>query len=92
MSEAVRVLITGRVQGVGFRDAALRQACRLGVVGWVRNLVSGQVEAHIQGDNPLVMQMVDWCRQGPPGARVDELVTRPVEIESLSGFSRLPTA
>jgi len=65
-----RVLIEGMVQGVGFRYAMQRQADRLDVVGWVRNLPDGNVEAVLEGNRADVERLVDWCRQGPPMAEV----------------------
>lgn len=67
------VLVSGRVQGVNFRDATRRQARALGVTGWVRNKADGRVEAVFEGEEAYVRRMVEWCRQGPPVARVDEI-------------------
>jgi acylphosphatase len=61
------------VQGVGFRYQARARAESLGVVGFVRNVSDGSVEAAFEGDGELVESMVDWCRHGPRGARVDDL-------------------
>jgi acylphosphatase len=69
--KAFRLIISGRVQGVWFRASTREVAQRLGVIGWVRNTPDGSVETHIQGDDEAVEQMLAWCRQGPPGARVD---------------------
>lgn len=68
-----RLLITGRVQGVAFRWETQRAAARCGVTGWVRNLPDGRVEAVVEGPRQQVNQLVDWCRRGPPAARVDAL-------------------
>lgn len=73
MRHELRVLISGMVQGVGFRHAAYRQALRLGLCGWVRNLPDGRVEALFQGERPIVEQMLAWCRNGPALARVDHV-------------------
>ncbi len=65
------VIVRGRVQGVGFRyDAAVR-ARSLGVGGWVRNRSDGTVEAVFEGPGDRVESLLDWCRRGPAGARVD---------------------
>jgi len=64
------VWVSGRVQGVWFRDACAREATALGVRGWVRNLADGRVEAVFEGDEPAVAALVEWCRTGPPRARV----------------------
>lgn len=73
MNERVRarILISGRVQGVAFRWETQRTAQRIGVSGWVRNLVDGRVEAVAEGSSRKVNALVDWCRTGPPAARVD---------------------
>ena len=71
----VELHIHGRVQGVGYRYAALRQAGRLGLRGFVRNREDGSVEAVAEGDEQSVADFVAWCREGPRGAavtRVDE--------------------
>jgi len=69
----MHVIISGRVQGVFFRVETQRAARRLGVTGWVRNLPDGTVEAVLEGSRGQVNAMLDWCRQGPPSARVDDL-------------------
>jgi acylphosphatase len=84
---ATRVLIGGRVQGVGFRWAVMAEALRLGVVGWARNLDDGRVEVHSQGEAGAVAALATWLRTGPPGARVTECVEQPVAPEEgLVGF------
>lgn len=67
---AVHVLIMGRVQGVGYRAWAARQANAFGLSGWVRNLSSGDVEAVFSGPSDKVAGMLERCRQGPSWARV----------------------
>jgi acylphosphatase len=67
---ARHLVVQGRVQGVGYRDAAVQQAFAQGIKGWVRNRGDGTVEAHVQGDADAVDGFVAWCRQGPPLARV----------------------
>jgi acylphosphatase len=69
----VRVVVTGRVQGVGFRYATVQRARSLGLGGWVRNRLDGSVEAVFEGPPERVRSMVDWCRRGPRGARVERL-------------------
>ncbi|MEA5121998.1 MAG: acylphosphatase [Propionibacterium sp.] len=67
---AVQVVVTGRVQGVGFRWSALDRATALGVAGWVRNLRDGSVEAWVEGPADAVATMVEWLREGPAWASV----------------------
>jgi len=85
---AARFLVSGRVQGVGFRFATAREARALGVRGWVRNLPDGRVEILAEGMASAVAALLDFCRQGPPGARVDELEV--TEISPGSADDRRP--
>lgn len=81
---AKRLLISGRVQGVGFRESMCREAERIGALGWVRNRHDGCVEAVIAGDAEATAALLRWARRGPPAARVDG-----VEVEEIDGaFSR----
>lgn len=66
----VRVVVSGRVQGVAFRDSTRREAERHGVAGWVRNLPDGRVEALFDGPAAAVEALVHWCHRGPPSAQV----------------------
>ncbi len=83
---ARRVLISGRVQGVFFRDGMRRQAIRHGVGGWVRNRPDGTVQAHLEGAPDAVAALVLWCRRGPRGAEVDDLQVTVAEPEGEAGF------
>ena len=65
--------ISGRVQGVSFRFYTRDLAASLGVSGWVRNLPDGRVELLAEGEESAVEQVMDFCRKGPPGARVVEV-------------------
>ncbi|MCB5181717.1 acylphosphatase [Streptomyces antimicrobicus] len=65
-----RVVVSGRVQGVYFRDSCRTEALAHGVTGWVRNLPGGQVEAVFEGAEDAVARMVGWMRTGPPTADV----------------------
>lgn len=68
-----RVVVTGRVQGVFFRDSCRHQARRLGLAGWVRNRGDGRVEAAFEGEEAAVAHLVAWCGNGPAGARVSSV-------------------
>lgn len=68
-----RVLISGKVQGVGFRYALADLARELNIQGWCRNLPDGRVEAYIQGPVPVINQLLDWMEQGPAGAIVEHV-------------------
>lgn len=83
---AVRVLLEGRVQGVGFRWHTRLEARAIGVSGWVRNLEDGSVEAHLEGDADRVAELLEWLKSGPSGARVDECHVKPSQAMRNQGF------
>jgi acylphosphatase len=87
-----RLIIEGRVQGVGYRYWAERAANELGLVGWVRNLRDGRVEMIVAGDADQITRMVEACRQGPRSARVEQVREFPQEDEGWPDFSTRPTA
>jgi acylphosphatase len=72
----VHLKIQGRVQGVYFRAAAVNQARRLGLTGWVMNCYDGSVEAVAEGIRAKLEELVRWCHQGPPGAVVKQVHTQ----------------
>ena len=79
-----RVVVRGRVQGIGFRAWAEVTALELGVEGWVRNCRNGSVEAVLAGSEEVVLTMIEACRQGPPGARVEAIDQRDAEVDDLA--------
>ena len=81
-----RCVVSGRVQGVFFRDSTRRQAEKSGVAGWVRNREDGTVEAVLEGDDDAVERIVDWVREGPGHADVERVEVAEEEPEGLSGF------
>lgn len=90
---ARRLLVEGRVQGVGFREAMCEVARVHGVRGWVRNRRDGAVEALVQGGDDAVARVVAWARRGPPSARVDRFDVESTEVDaSLRTFARAATA
>jgi len=66
----VHLIIEGRVQGVWFRDSTRKEAISRGITGWVRNLPDGNVEVVAEGEKDMIEELVAWCHQGPPYARV----------------------
>ena len=93
MALQARLSITGRVQGVGYRDWAVATGQRLGLSGWVRNRTDGSVEALVIGEDEVVGRMIEACRRGPALARVDAVDIEPVDLDVLpTGFTRQPTA
>jgi acylphosphatase len=77
-----RVLVSGRVQGVGFRMATIERARSRGVAGQVRNRADGAVEAVFEGEADAVDALIAWCSRGPTGARVDDVK---VDLETPTG-------
>ena len=82
--ERVHLLISGRVQGVFYRASTEAKARELGLGGWVRNLPDGRVEAVAEGPRAMLEQLVAWCHQGPPAARVGHV--EPVFSEASGEF------
>jgi acylphosphatase len=72
---SVRLLVTGKVQGVYFRFNLQQIAKKNYVVGWVRNLLDGRVEAFLEGNKGDVDKVIEWSKMGPENARVDEVKT-----------------
>jgi acylphosphatase len=81
----VRVVVSGRVQGVWFRESTRQRAAELGVTGWVRNLRDGRVEALFQGDAHAVAAALEFVSQGPQLARVTD-----VEVDEQEAGEALP--
>jgi acylphosphatase len=89
---AARLVITGLVQGVGFRAWTRREADRRGLRGWVRNRSDGSVEALLIGEARAVDAMVDACGQGPGMAQVDGVSRAPAEDDGSKAFAERGTA
>ena len=81
------VVVRGHVQGVFFRDETRRRARSLGVSGWVANRPDGTVEAVFEGRRDAVESMVEWCRRGPSGARVDDVQAAWEDPRGEDGFA-----
>jgi len=79
----VRVLISGKVQGVFFRAYTKEKADELGLVGWVRNTKDGRVEAVFEGAKEKVEAMIKWCRKGPPGSKVKKVEISRDEVDKV---------
>lgn len=92
MEIRVRVIIEGRVQGVGFRDWTRRQARARGLSGYVRNLKGGGVEAVFCGDDSAVNDMIGLCREGPRFAVVTRLEILPLVTGAWMDFTIEPAA
>lgn len=81
-----RLVISGRVQGVFFRDSLRSQAAGAGVAGWARNAEDGTVEAVLEGAPEAVQAVADWCARGPSRASVLGVASSDEAVEGLEGF------
>lgn len=82
----VRVVVSGVVQGVFYRSSCAAEARRAGVGGFIRNLADGNVEAAFEGHSAAVEGMVQWCRSGPSGARVERVLLHEEELTGERSF------
>ena len=88
-----RIVVSGRVQGVGYRDWVVRAAQRGRLIGFVRNLRDGRVELIASGSDEALAELIEACHQGPPLARVEHVETAPAELDkSVKGFTKRFTA
>ncbi|MDT8757773.1 acylphosphatase [Sphingomonas psychrotolerans] len=88
-----RILVSGRVQGVGYRDWVVRTAQRTGLTGWVRNVRDGRVEILVSGDDDKVAKLIEGCHEGTPLARVEHVEAFSAESEKQTkGFTKRFTA
>ena len=85
--EAVRAVVRGRVHGVFFREETVRRAQGLGAMGWVRNEEDGSVRVHAEGPEEAVEELVEFLREGPPRARVEEVEVEAVKVEGHEQFA-----
>jgi acylphosphatase len=82
-----RVLVSGRVQGVFFRDSCRREAQAARVAGWARNLPDGRVEVCLEGEEDAVERVIKWCHDGTPWSRVTSVEVSDEEPQGSTGFS-----
>lgn len=73
MKARAQIFVTGRVQGVFFRDFTRDNCLKLNLTGWVRNLADGRVESMVEGEKERILQLIEKLKQGPPAARVKEV-------------------
>ena len=86
---AVHIIIYGHVQGVFFRASTQTQASALGVTGWVRNLQDGTVEVYAEGNQNALNRFIEWCRKGPPSAKVSRCDLDWIAPKAISNFKIL---
>ncbi|WP_375397363.1 acylphosphatase [uncultured Sphingomonas sp.] len=92
MSVMQRLLVSGRIHQVGYRNWTVKTAQALGVTGWIRNRNDGRIEILACGEPDAVTALIDACRQGPPQARVDHVEAVPEEGRPVKGFTKRFTA
>jgi len=84
--KTIRIIVTGKVQGVYYRASAKNMADKLGITGWVKNLPDRNVEIHASASETSLGKFIAWCWQGPPGAEVKEVVTEVIPDERFTDF------
>jgi acylphosphatase len=87
MLRTVSITVTGRVQGVFFRQSTKEKATSLGIKGEVRNMPDDTVQVIATGTSRQIDQLIEWCRQGPPKARVEDVITKELPLQSFEKFS-----
>ena len=84
--KTIRLTVKGKVQGVYYRASAKNKASELGITGWIKNLPDNNVEIRATSDDDLLKQFIDWCRQGPSRAIVNELIIEELPFEPFKDF------
>jgi acylphosphatase len=84
--QRVHIWVSGRVQGVFYRQSAVQEATRLGLSGWVRNHVDGRVEGVAEGSPEAVGAWLAWCNRGPAAARVESVLVKDEQPAGERGF------
>jgi acylphosphatase len=87
--KTIQLLIQGKVQGVFYRASAKEKADKLGIRGWVKNTEDGDVAILCQGPEMELGEFINWCRQGPPRARVEHIELKEITAALQSGFTIL---
>jgi acylphosphatase len=84
--KTVRLTIKGKVQGVFYRATAKDVADQLGIKGWIKNLPGNNVEIRATSTQESLQEFVNWCKEGPPKARVDEVIVEELELQEFNDF------
>ena len=84
--KTIRLIIKGKVQGVFYRATAKDVADMLGIKGWVRNLPDDNVEITATATEEMLQKYIDWCKQGPPRARVNDLIVEELNLQQFKDF------
>ncbi len=85
--KTAHLTVKGKVQGVFYRVSAKKEADRLGITGWVKNTAAGDVEIVASGEEEALLRFIRWCKEGPPKARVIEVVATFQHEPSFSAFT-----
>lgn len=83
---AFEIIVKGKVQGVGFRYFVKTKADMLGIKGWVKNKINGDVEIHAEGEKNAIDTLIDYCRQGPSSAVVKNIVINEDYVMNFDNF------
>ena len=84
--KTIRLTIKGKVQGVFYRATAKDIADQFGIKGWVRNLPNNNVEITATAAEELLQEFIAWCKEGPPRAKVDDVIVEELNLEEFNGF------
>ena len=84
--KTIRLIIKGKVQGVFYRATAKDIADQFGIKGWIRNLPDNNVEITATATEELLQKFIAWCKQGPPRAKVDEVIVEELNLKEFNGF------
>jgi acylphosphatase len=82
----MRIIISGKVQGVYYRQSTREKSMQLGISGIVKNLTNGSVEVIASGTSDQLNNLVEWCKQGPPKAVVSSIESEELPYQSFDGF------
>lgn len=82
----ISAVVSGKVQGVFYRDSARQKAQSLGITGWIKNTADGTVELHACGDEENIKAFVDWLWEGPSVAQVTDVIWQGIEEKKYEGF------
>ncbi|WEK38080.1 MAG: acylphosphatase [Candidatus Pseudobacter hemicellulosilyticus] len=87
MQQTITILVSGRVQGVFYRQSTQKKARELGVTGSVRNLPDGRVQLTASGTDVQLQHLISWCKQGPPRAIVTDVTVQEIPAQNFTQFT-----
>ncbi|MBT3407150.1 acylphosphatase [Candidatus Woesearchaeota archaeon] len=89
MNKTYQIIVSGKVQGVFYRESTQNKAKELGLCGTVKNLKTGEVEIFIAGDENIIHKLVDWCKIGPKNSKVNEIIIKEIDNQKFIDFKIL---